>query len=350
MNSALTMRPHWAILFLSLAIGVAATSRALAQDFPADKAPEVLSIATWNLEWFFDANPADNQSKIAHEQAAPNEAAWKWKRDTIAASIAKMQPSIIALQEIEGKGVLHELTKALKDNHKISYRIAYVDGFDGATEQDVGILFQNGCVEYSRREQNSKMFESKIFYSLSKHLLAKFEWDANGHEEGVTLLNLHLRAREEASAERIKQAKLAHYLLRDRITAGENVVMLGDVNLESKAGILMANDDGIESLTGRDTPSKDDDLIDLNTKLPPQKSRTHLVLDRQFDRILVSRSMIEDAPNVKDWVFQKIEVVSEAVVRGTESVDDHWEKRYTKPIAQREPSDHFPVMATFQLK
>jgi endonuclease/exonuclease/phosphatase family metal-dependent hydrolase len=254
------------------------------------------------------------------------------------------------LQEIEGKTVLHDLVNQLKDAHRMTYRIAFVEGFDGSTEQDVGILFQNGCVDYSRREQNTKMFESRMFYSLSKHLFANFEWDANGRTEKLTILNVHLRAREEAAKERQQQSKLAHYLLRNQIAAGENILLLGDMNLESKAGVTMKDDDGIENLLGHSTPSADDDLIDLHTKLAGDKARTHLVLDRQFDRILVSRSMIEDEPSVKDWVFEKIEVLPDVAIRGNDPVTDHWEKRYIKPIEQRELSDHFPVMATFLLK
>jgi endonuclease/exonuclease/phosphatase family metal-dependent hydrolase len=330
--------------------GVAFNRPSPAQDFPADPAPAELRLATWNLEWFFDANPADNPSKLAREQAPPDGAAWKWKYEAVAAAIASMQPTAIALQEIEGKGVLHQLAKQLKDAHQLSYRIAFVEGFDGSTEQDVGILFQNGCVEYARREQNQRMFDSREFYNLSKHLFAHFAWDTGKHTEELTMLTVHLRARAEAAQERIKQSRLTHYMLRDRLLRGENVVVLGDMNVESQVDVAMHPDDGIESLTGRATPEQGDDLIDLHLRLAPEKRRTHRVLDKQFDRILVSRSMMEDDPAIRDWVFTRIEVLPDLVIRGEDPVDDHWERRYSKPAAQREPSDHFPVMATFQLR
>ena len=60
--------------------------------------------------------------------------------------------------------------------------------------------------------------------------------------------------------------------------------------------------------------------------------------------------MIDDDPSIKDWVFEKVEILPEVSTRGTEPIDDHWERRYTKPIEQRDLSDHFPVMATFRLK
>jgi endonuclease/exonuclease/phosphatase family metal-dependent hydrolase len=139
-------------------------------------------------------------------------------------------------------------------------------------------------------------------------------------------------------------------MLRDRLLRGENVVVLGDMNVESQVDVAMHPDDGIESLTGRATPEQGDDLIDLHLRLAPEKRRTHLVLDKQFDRILVSRSMMEDDPAIRDWVFTRIEVLPDLVIRGEDPVDDHWDRRYSKPAAQREPSDHFPVMATFQLR
>ncbi len=321
-----------------------------AQEFAADPAPDQLKVATWNVEWFFDNNAADNQSKIAKEEMAPTPATWSWKRDAVAAVIAEMRPTVIALQEVEGRAVLFELIKRLKEAHKQTYRLAFVEGFDGATEQDVAILYQSGCIEYSRREQNNAMFKSDQFYSLSKHLFAKFEWEASGHTESVNLVTAHLRAREEAAKERIKQSKLLHYMLRKQIESNENIVLLGDMNFESREGTKMINDDGIEALTGRETPSKEDDLIDLHSRLPTNARRTHLVLEREFDRILVSKSMMEDSPQVKDWVFEKVEIFPKLVIRGKDDNADHWEKRYTKPIEQREPSDHLPMMATFILK
>ncbi len=324
---------------------------ALAADmFPADPAPDRLTIVTWNLEWFFDDNLGDNQSKTAKEESSPNASFWNWKRDAIAEAIAKMRPNIIALQEIEGKTVLHALTDTLRNKHNQTYRIAFVEGFDGSTEQDVGILYQSGCVEYSRREQNNAMFKSGGFYSLSKHLFARFEWETGNHTESMTMLTMHLRAREEAAKEREKQARLVHQLLKKQIEAGENVVVLGDTNFDGIDGKKTTNDDGAEALSGRQTNSKDDDLIDLNSKLPANQRRTHLVADKQFDRIFVSQAMIENDPSVKDWVFERIEVLPNAVIRGNDPVQDHWEKRFKKPPEQRELSDHFPVMATFVLK
>lgn len=325
----------------------AATLSVYGQDYKADRAPDELVIATWNVEWFFDAEQGDNRSKIAKEEGAPNSAFWSWKLQTVAAAIAKMKPTIIGLQEIEGKSVLHQLVAVLKEEHRLSYRIAFVEGFDGSTEQDVGILFFNGCVSYGRREQNNNMFNSQDFYSLSKHIVADFEWDADGSTEKLNLINVHLRARAEASNERTKQAKLVHFLARPSLQRGENVIVMGDMNFESLAGTSLVPDDGIDAITGKLTRETNDDLVDLLTTLPADQRRTHLVLDRQFDRILVSPSMISDDPHRKDWKFSKLEIRRDLVIQGADGVEDHWERRFTKPTNEREVSDHFPLVATF---
>ena len=217
----------------------------------ADKAPEALQIAAWNLEWFFDDFKGNNRSDVAKEQSSPSTEEWQWKLTTVAAAIAQFQPTILAVQEIEDRAVMNALTKALKDKHNLTYRVAFIEGYDSATEQDVAIIYQSGLVEYSRREQTQEMFTSKEYYNLSKHMFAKFEWQANGKTESLTALVLHLRATADAADLRRQQCKLAHAWMRNGIAAGENRVILGDLNVEEMAGSISANGDGMFDLLGR---------------------------------------------------------------------------------------------------
>jgi len=315
----------------------------------ADKAPDPLTIATWNLEWFFDDFQANNRSDIAKEQSAPSTEDWQWKLYTVAAAIAKFQPTILAVQEIEDRSVMTALTKALKDKHNLTYRVAFIEGFDSATEQDVAILYRSGLVEYSRREQTQEMFASKEFYNLSKHMFAKFEWQANGKTESLTALVLHLRATVDAADLRRQQSKLAQAWMSAGIEAGENRVIMGDLNVEELAGNVTANGDGMFELLGRRTEKTSDDLFDLLEMAPEGKRQTHLILEKQFDRILVSKPMLAttDGPGIK---FKSIEVLSQYNIRGVGADMDHWDTRYTKDRAERDISDHHPVMATFEFR
>ncbi len=315
----------------------------------ADKAPDPLTIATWNLEWFFDDFKENNRSDLAKEQSAPSSEEWQWKLHTVAAAIAKFQPTILAVQEIEDRSVLNALTKALKDKHNLTYRVAFIEGYDSATEQDVAIIYQSGLVEYSRREQTQEMFASKEYYNLSKHMFAKFEWQANGKTESLTALVLHLRATADAAALRRQQAKLAHAWLSAGIEAGENRVILGDLNVEEMAGSITADGDGMHELLGRRTAKVSDDLFDLLEMAPQGKRQTHLILERQFDRILVSKPMLATTagPGIK---FKSIEVLSQYNIRGAGPDLDHWDTRYSKDRSERDISDHHPVMATFEFR
>jgi len=332
---------HYLVAILLLATsGIAAR---------ADGSPDPLTIATWNLEWFFDDFKANNRSDLAKEQSSPSSEEWQWKLYSVAAAIAKFQPTILAVQEIEDRSVMNALTKALKDKHNLTYRVAFIEGFDSATEQDVAIIYRSGLVEFSRREQTQEMFNSKEFYNLSKHIFARFEWQANGKTEILTALVLHLRATAEAADLRRQQAKLAHAWMSAGIEAGENRVILGDFNVEEMAGNVTSSGDGMYDLMGLRTDKTTDDLFDLLELAPPNKRQTHLILEKQFDRILVSKPMLAttSGPGIK---FVSIDVLSQHNIRGTGVDLDHWDTRYTKDRAERDLSDHHPVMATFEFR
>ena len=314
----------------------------------ADKPPEPLTIATWNLEWFFDDIKSNNRSEVAKEQSAPSREEWDWKLYTVAAAIAKFKPTILAVQEIEDRNVMQALTKALKEKHDLSYRVAFIDGFDSGTEQDVAIIFQSGLVEFSRREQTNEMFRSNEYYNLSKHMFARFEWQVGERTEFLTILNMHLRATADAADLRKRQCKLAHAWVKARIEAGENVIVLGDLNVEEAVGSSQADGDGMHLLLGKHTPALTDDLIDLLEKSDSPKQPTHLILDKQFDRILASPKMTLGSPT--GIQFRGIEVLSRFNVRGSGPDLDHWDTRYSKDRAERDVSDHHPVMATFEIR
>ncbi len=320
------------------ALGIAVHARpVLAQ--PYDRAPSQLRVMTWNVEWMFDDYLGDNRSELSREQSAPSAEFWQVKLDGVAKEIANYAPEIVALQEIEGQQTLAELAERLRTEYKISYRYAFIQGSDTFTEQDVGVLVRGGLVSFRRHEQSKAMFDSRVYYNLSKHLVCEFKW--SDVDSPLTLMVLHLRATEEAQELRTKQAKLARHWLEAHIAAGEDVIILGDLNSEVAAGNLA---DDIAAIVGEDEENK---MLDLLTKLPDSKQSTHAVLDKQFDRMLASPSLMSDGPE-SDWSFEKIEVLTTASIRGEPDGDAHWKKRLEIPIAELDLSDHYPVMATFR--
>ena len=313
----------------------------------ADEKPAELILATWNLEWFFDNYQGDNASDLAKKMSAPNRSEWDWKCNGVAAAIAEIQPTIIALQEVESRRVAWYLTRRLQQAHGLKYRIAFVEGTDTFTEQDVAILFQSGLVSFGRREQSSEMFNSKQYYNLSKHLITRFEWGKGEEKESLLLLNVHLRARAEIAPLRQRQCRLIRHWTREAIVQGENVVVLGDINTETTFSATPPDTDmGI--LRGLATPKLTDNLFDLHKYLPAKERASHLLPGKQFDRILVSQPLLENQDGKRDLVFQSMQRRKDLCVRGKQADEDHWNIYYQIPQAERDLSDHYPLVARFQ--
>jgi len=318
-----------------------------------DGALEKLTVMTWNLEWFYDDNPGDNFSKLAKEKTAPSRKDWDWHRDAVAESIAKAKPTILALQEVENRRVLWYLTRALDRDHKSKYTELCDESKDFFTEQDVGFIFRSPAdvLQTSHYAMTRAMKRTEQYYNLTKHIVGVFQFP-NGTDtpEVVTVLNLHMRSRAEGESLRKRQARLAHLWMRDAIASGANVIVLGDTNTEERGDSTRPESD-LGILCGKETESTDDDLVDLCLQMPRAERRTHLLPDRQFDRIFVSPSLIQDDPTRPDLVFSSIEVMGDLAIRGKlDTEDEHWEQHWDYDETLRDLSDHLPVQATFEIK
>lgn len=319
--------------------------RALAQAL--DPAPQQLRVMTWNVEWMFDDYQGDNRSQLAREQSAPTAEYWQSKLSGVVEVLAAHPAEIVALQEIEGSQTLRAICQRLQDEHQLSYRYAFIEGSDGFTEQDVGLLVRSGLWSYRRHEQSQVMFDSRNYFQLSKHLVAELRWDQL--DSPLTVMNVHLRARPEVAPIRVRQARLMRVWLQPLLEAGQDVIVVGDLNAERPVPQPLAqgaDDDELAVLAGDQPESA---LVDLLTYLPDPQQATHAVLDEQFDRILVSPSLLRDDPGV-DWCFQSIVVLDEATIRGAADGPGHWDQRLRLPPEELDLSDHFPVLATFERK
>ncbi|MEZ6096512.1 MAG: endonuclease/exonuclease/phosphatase family protein [Pirellulaceae bacterium] len=331
------------VLFLAFFAG----SQFIERSVNAVDIPQSLRVATWNLEWFFDHQTTGN-SDIARQQSAPSAAEWKWKVERVANVISQLKPDILALQEVEGRDQVYELVQELKNKHQETYRYCFIGGYDFGTEQDVAIIYRDGLVEYSRREQTQEMYESRKFYNLSKHLIARFQWGSGDAKQNLTVLVAHFRAAAEQEELRIRQARLAHEWMSEAAANGENVLILGDFNSEHSCTDTSSKSD-MGVLKGLETPDTNDDFVDLNTYLPENIRQTHMG-DKEFDRILASNAVIQDSPDRIDMVFsQRIIVRSDLVITGTKDTD-HFNGFYKIPQNERDVSDHYPVMAEFLFK
>jgi endonuclease/exonuclease/phosphatase family metal-dependent hydrolase len=344
---------------LVLGIGLLQATTLLAQGSAAessiqptpDSAKE-LTVMTWNLEWFYDEHQGDNYSKLAKEKSAPSRAEWDWKRDEIAKSLAAARPSIVGVQEVESRRILWYLSRALERNHKLDYQELGVQSRDFFTEQDVGILIRHpvDVVSIFQGGYPKRLRDTQRYYDVTKHLMAVLEFPTGQTSERVFVMNVHLRSRAEGEPLRLRQARLLHRWIAERILAGENVIVLGDFNTEER-GTTTRPESDIGIASGLETATTEDDLVDLNLRLPTGDRQTHLLDGRQFDRILCSRSLLTDDPDRVDLVFKKIEVRRDLAIRGEPDLpEQHWESYWAMPVDERDLSDHYPVIATFEAR
>jgi len=321
---------------------------------------------TWNLEWFFDEASGDNYSRLAKEKASPNRNRWDWRRDAVAAAIAEAQPTVVALQEVENRRVLYYLSRSLERNHKLSYDEYLIDGTDYFTEQEVGIMTTDPVesIAVMRSEPSKAMKASPDYGSVSKHLFSLLTVPIGDRREQVLIVTVHLRAKAEAAATRAKQIASLNVWLDQWLAAFQqvptptgqpsssalHVIVTGDFNTEQLAGAVSAESE-LGRLIARDTESPDDDLIDLHQYIKESDRGTHLLPGRQFDRILVSRSLVEDTPGERDLVLEEVRVRRDLNVRGgLDDQESHWEDYWKISDAKRDISDHCPVFARFEVR
>lgn len=310
-----------------------------------DERPQRLVVATWNLEWFFDHYTEDNFNDVPREQSAPSRADWDWKLAEVARAIAAIEPDLLALQEVENRRSLVFLCSQLKKEHGLHYKFAYIEGDDFFTEQDVALLYSSGLRSFGKYEQSKEMHASKTYYNINKQIVGEFEWGPPGDVERLTIFNAHFRAMDDAAPIRVRQARLVRHWFEDKLKRGENVIVLGDLN-SSESAVEASPDGEIGILTGKPTSDPADDLLDTLSQLADDPPATHLN-GEQYDRILLSPSLLADDPARTDLVFRRVAVRPEVVVRGQQRDEEHRDVYWKIPADERDVSDHYPLVAEF---
>ena len=113
------------VLAFSLTVPAGA---AMAKQAPAEQAPDALTVASWNVENFFDAdddpaNPGDDEFTSGSWRR------WDKRRygvkiSRLAELISQMKPDILCLVEVENRRVLEDLQKELKSRYR--FELPYI--------------------------------------------------------------------------------------------------------------------------------------------------------------------------------------------------------------------------------
>jgi endonuclease/exonuclease/phosphatase family metal-dependent hydrolase len=290
-------------------------------------AADEIRIGTWNLEWFNDHDASDDDSEIGPSMKAPNEQEYQSRVRGFGAAIADLRPHVMALQEVENEKVVADLARQLRDAHGLRYQVAFVQGNDSYTGQDVAALVREGIDLRARRFRFTFHNDSR-YKSLSKHLWLSATIDGQRYE----VVAAHLVTQP---AERIKQARTLRAWIKNRID--ENLIVLGDLNA-SLAFNETTPDSDIGILRGFDTPSRDDDLFDVHQRLANR--RTH-VGGQELDRILLAPSLVDD----EGTTLKSVEIRRDLAIRG--QVDPSNRVDYRLSESEQDLSDHFPLVVTF---
>jgi len=294
---------------------------------------ETFRLATWNLEWFFDQDTSDNTSSLSEQQSAPDQNEFNERVDTFADAIAEINPTIIALQEIENGKVVQDIADRLQEKHNLAYEVAFVQGRDTFTEQDVAYLIKQGIPFNASRLDFTQFVGNHDFKDLSKHL--KLEVTVNGEE--ITLVTIHLIS--SSPPDRLRQAKTLR-TWTEAMVSTDNLIILGDFNTGLRfQEVTLDSDLGI--IRGFQTSATSDDLFDAHQML---NSRETHVSGKELDHILVSPLLTDDS----GLALASVETRRELAIRGTEDNSSDG-VAYSLPPTEQDLSDHFPVVATFSM-
>lgn len=302
----------------------------LSKPMVAQAAGPTLRIATWNLEWFNDHDRSDDRSTIGRDFAAPNFREYAERVTTTAAAIAEMKPTILALQEVENRKVVIDLANELADQHNLDYEVAFEEGKDSFTGQDVAFLVEAGLLFEASRYRFPNAFRSKGYKDISKHL----KLEAIIADEAFTLVTVHLITSDD---NREKQALTLRGWIENTV-ATDNLIILGDFNARQRFNQTRPNSEmGI--IRGFQTDTQKDDLFDVHQWLGQRE--TH-VSGAELDRILVSPRLLDEDG------FQVIEatVRRDLAILGREDRSDGVD--YDQPADEQDISDHFPVLITLR--
>jgi endonuclease/exonuclease/phosphatase family metal-dependent hydrolase len=289
-------------------------------------AAEEIRIGTWNLEWFNDDDASDDRSEIGPSMKALSRDEYLSRVHGIAAAIAELRPQVMALEEIENARVVHDLAERLDERHGLRYQVAFVQGTDTYTGQDVAALVQQG-IEFSASRFRYTFGGDSSYKSLSKHLRIR----ATLGGERFEIVAVHLITQP---ADRIKQARTLRAWTRDLVD--ENLVILGDLNASLAFNETTPNSD-IGIIRGFGTPSRADDLFDAHERLANR--RTH-VSGRELDRVLLSPSLVDTTGLTLNTVTTRRDLAIRGEVDRLDRVD------YSQPDAEQDLSDHFPLLIT----
>jgi endonuclease/exonuclease/phosphatase family metal-dependent hydrolase len=314
----------------------------------------VVIVATWNVENLF---------RPGGEYGPTTEAAYDAKLDSLSATIATMNPDVLALQEVGDPGALDDLIGRVGGDWEVrlsdlpddrGIRVGFISrlaigatepvdefpaGVDPVQTDDLGTVMSTmgrGGLRVTVTTGDGAPLEAVTAHLKSKLLTypgGRFNPRDEDERARYGAFALFRRAAEAATLRSYANGRLA----------GEGderrVVVLGDMNDTPEAAttqVLLGPGGSEIGTPGEDRPDAGDPwrLWNLAPLIPEAERYSRIYRGRRelIDHILVSRALLERVTTVRSLVTRRLQ-----------SVDDFPTRRRDAP-----DSDHAPVLATIE--
>ena len=266
--------------------------------FPVLLADQTLTLVSQNMNRLFDTHDDANKAKVLTRKS------YERKINLLIDKIVHEfeHPDVLAFQEIENIGILHDIVQRLETRH-LSYQPILLEGHD-VSGIDVGFLVSKRY-RVTRQQQlfaRKKIPGSDAFLFSRPPLLIEICRD-----ECITIINLHLR-----SMRQLDNRKYGPHVISKRKNQGEilaqwinqfqlknptkRIVLIGDFNALPHSDRYVDVIGTIRGQPDQRTPrwkSKDfiqRDLIDLTKSIAIERRHSYLYKGQkqQLDYLLIS--------------------------------------------------------------
>lgn len=337
-------KPLLAIVFLlaiqsAFSLGTAKFSTL----YDESESQSFLKIMSFNTYFLYDTEKDPN---LTYEKVYTKEAYYK-KMAALADIINAASPDVLALQEVENKKVLVELTYYLQKN----YKILHYESNDTFTGQDIALLYNEDVVRENSKMLNNLNYQvpllgksGQVIYParpLSKGILeAELEIRSSG--QTIVFLVTHLKSQNGgfvSDLKRFAQANTLRHKMEDVYNhKNKRVILLGDLNDVNPTAT-------IEILTGEAQcvydydPSKLVFFHDVLVDYPVEKNFTYIF--KKFKKSNRGSVYLGTFKSRLDFIIASPWSNYEIKTKFIESVFDP---------STRFPSDHLPVVAHMLIK
>ena len=262
-----------------------------------------VTVMTWNVENLFDAD--NDPTKPGAAEFTPTSwrrwthARYEQKLQNLAKVIAAVKPDILFVQEIANRRVLNDLSKILKDKHKVDLgHIIHRPSPDLRIDTAILSRWEPSRTEWLTPTPNQR-----------EMVVATFDLDG----APVTFINCHWKShsgndKDYNTRTRTTEARALRKYVAENLKPGDSFVVGGDFN-DDVDTIILTDVAELRLYEGPDKPFDKDALLHNLSGMLSKEARATFYYHvgkvwNSIDSFSVSQGMLPNAPteNLSKWV------------------------------------------------